>query len=75
MPQIRVMSSINSNGRVSGPYSEIDDRDIRWCVTHGQCVAEIADFLCREPADVEQRIRALDLPMPDSKNVVSLKCK
>jgi hypothetical protein len=57
------------------PWSEIDDRDIRWCIRHGLTVAEIADFLCREPAEVEHRIETLELPMPDSKNVVSLKRK
>ena len=63
------MPNLNS-GR---PWSEVDDSDIRWCIVHGQTVAEIASFLCRDPAEVEQRIRALKLSMPESKNVVSLK--
>jgi len=75
------MSRVNSGGRIAEPHSgnsgtpwsEVDDRDIRWCVVHGQTVAEIADFNCRPPTEVEARIRALRLPVPDSKNVIGLK--
>ena len=61
------------DGNSGTPWSPLDDRDIRWCVEHGETVAEIADFICRTPAEVEERIRALGLPMPDSCNVVSLR--
>ena len=38
------------------PWSSWDDRDIRWGLDHNQPVEEIADFLCRTPSEVRQRI-------------------
>ena len=38
------------------PWSSWDDQDIRWQLDRNQSVEEIADFLCRTPSEVRQRI-------------------
>src|SRR5689334_3884124 len=38
------------------PWSTWDDEDIRWGLDHNRSVEETADFLCRTPSEVRQRI-------------------
>jgi hypothetical protein len=38
------------------PWSSWDDQDIRWGLDHDRPIGEIADFLCRTPSEVFQRI-------------------
>jgi hypothetical protein len=46
------------------PWSEIDDRDLAWCLNDQQSLTEIADFLCRTREEVTARIDALGLRKP-----------
>ena len=41
------------------PWSSWDDQDIRWGLDHNNSIEEIADFLCRTPSEVRQRIREI----------------
>jgi hypothetical protein len=41
------------------PWSEWDDQDIRWGLDHGRSIEETADFLCRTPSEIRQRIREI----------------
>jgi hypothetical protein len=41
------------------PWSSWDDQDIRWQLDHNQSIEEIANFLCRTPSEVRQRIREI----------------
>jgi hypothetical protein len=38
------------------PWSAWDDQDIRWGLDHDRSIGEIANFLCRMPSEVRQRI-------------------
>jgi hypothetical protein len=38
------------------PWSSWDDQDIRSGLDHNSSIEEIADFLCRTPAEVRRRI-------------------
>jgi hypothetical protein len=38
------------------PWSTWDDEDIRWGLDHNRPIEETADFLCRTPSEVRQRI-------------------
>jgi plasmid stabilization system protein ParE len=38
------------------PWSTGDDEDIRWSLDHNHSIEEIADFLCRAPSEVRERI-------------------
>jgi hypothetical protein len=38
------------------PWSSRDDQDIRSGLDHNSSIEEIADFLCRTPSEVRQRI-------------------
>jgi len=37
-------------------WSTWDDQDIRWGLDHNRSIEETADFLCRTPSEVRQRI-------------------
>jgi hypothetical protein len=37
-------------------WSSWDDHDIRWGLDHNTSIEEIANFLCRTPSEVRQRI-------------------
>ena len=51
------MRNLNSDE----PWSEIDDRDLRWWFEHRQPLAAIAEFLGREVEDIEERLQQLGL--------------
>jgi hypothetical protein len=38
------------------PWSAGEDDDIRWGLDHNQSVEEIANFLCRTPSEIRQRM-------------------
>jgi hypothetical protein len=38
------------------PWSSWEDEDIRWQIDHNRSTEEIAEFLCRTPSEVRQRI-------------------
>jgi hypothetical protein len=38
------------------PWSPLDDADIRWGLDHGRSVEDTADFLCRTPAEIRERV-------------------
>src|SRR3954449_9848926 len=38
------------------PWSSWDDQDIRWGLDHDRSIEETADFLCRTPSEIRQRI-------------------
>jgi hypothetical protein len=38
------------------PWSSWDDEDIRWRLDHNRSIEETADFLCRTPSEIRQRI-------------------
>src|SRR5947209_17048522 len=38
------------------PWTPWDDEDIRWSLDHNHSIEEIADFLCRTPSEVRERI-------------------
>jgi hypothetical protein len=42
------------------PWSEWDDADIRWGLDHGRSIKETAEFLCRTPSEIRQRIREIE---------------
>lgn len=44
-------------GRPFGPGA---DEDIRWELDHGETVDEIAEFLCRMPSEIRERIREIE---------------
>jgi hypothetical protein len=39
------------------PWRLGEDEDIRWGLDHNQPIEEIADFLCRTPSEVRERIQ------------------
>jgi hypothetical protein len=41
------------------PWSSWDDQDIRCGLDHNRSIEETADFLCRTPSEVRQRIREI----------------
>jgi hypothetical protein len=41
------------------PWSSSEDQDIRWGLDHNGSTEEIANFLCRTPSEVRQRIREI----------------
>jgi predicted transcriptional regulator len=41
------------------PWSSWDDQDIRWGLDHNRSIEETADFLCRTPSEVRQRIQEI----------------
>jgi hypothetical protein len=47
------------NLNMGTPWSSWDDEDIRWGLDHNNSIEEIANFLCRTPSEVHQRIREI----------------
>ena len=43
------------------PWSDLADRDLRWCFDQEWPLAMIADFLCRDVEEVVARVRDLGL--------------
>jgi hypothetical protein len=41
------------------PWRSWEDQDIRWGLDHNTSTEEIANFLCRTPSEVRQRIREI----------------
>jgi hypothetical protein len=41
------------------PWCSWDDQDIRWGLDHNRSIEETADFLCRTPSEIRQRIREI----------------
>ena len=51
--------SAEPNLNTGTPWSSWDDEDIRWGLDHNNSIEEIANFLCRTPSEVHQRIREI----------------
>src|SRR5215472_2287994 len=49
-------SSDEPNLNTGTPWSTWEDQDIRWGLDHNRSIEETADFLCRTPSEVRQRI-------------------
>ena len=49
------------------PWSEMDLFDLRNSLAHGERVREVADFLCRDEAEVRDKMIELGLVEGDSK--------
>jgi hypothetical protein len=47
------------NLNTGNPWSSWDDQDIRWGLDHNRSIEETANFLCRTPSEVHQRIREI----------------
>ena len=47
------------NLNTGNPWSSWDDQDIRWGLDHNRSIKETANFLCRTPSEVRQRIREI----------------
>ena len=47
------------NLNMGTPWSSWHDEDIRWGLDHNNSIEEIANFLCRTPSEVHQRIREI----------------
>jgi hypothetical protein len=45
----------------NGPWSAIDEEDLKEAVSSGASLDEVASFLCRDPLDVAERAVALGL--------------
>ena len=41
------------------PWSSWEDDDIRWGLDHNCSIEDVADFLCRTPSEIHQRIREI----------------
>jgi hypothetical protein len=41
------------------PWSPREDDNIRWGIDHGRSIEETADFLCRTPSGVRQRMNEI----------------
>jgi hypothetical protein len=41
------------------PWSPWDDDDIRWALENNRSIEDTADFLCRTPSEIHQRIREI----------------
>jgi hypothetical protein len=52
---------LDKPGLNRAPFSEEEDRDLRWCFEHGQSIDEIAVFLCRSRGEITKRIAELGL--------------
>jgi hypothetical protein len=44
------------NLNTGAPWSSWDDQDIRLRLDHNRTIEETADFLCRTPSEIRQRI-------------------
>jgi hypothetical protein len=47
------------NLNTDAPWSAWEDQDIRWGLDNNASVEEIANFLCRTPAEIRQRIEEI----------------
>ena len=47
------------NLNTGAPWSAWEDQDIRWGLDNNASVEEIANFLCRTPSEIRQRMGAL----------------
>jgi hypothetical protein len=45
----------------TGPWTALDEEDLRESVSSGASLDEVASFLCRDPVDVAERAFALGL--------------
>jgi hypothetical protein len=52
-------TSEEPNLNTDAPWTSWEDQDIRWGLDHNSSIEEIADFLCRTPSEVRQRIREI----------------
>lgn len=52
-------SSEQPNLNTGTRWSPWDDDDIRWGLDHNRSIEETADFLCRTPSEVRQRIQEI----------------
>jgi hypothetical protein len=52
-------TSEERNLNTGTPWSSGEDQDIRWGLDHNSSIKEIANFLCRTPSEVRQRIREI----------------
>ena len=59
---MKTMEQPNLNTRT--PWSELADRDLRWCLEKNQALDSIADFLCRTETEVRDRMEQLGLQEP-----------
>src|SRR3954468_25017251 len=55
MSDIRLTPNLNTGD----PWSEWDDQDIRWGLDHDRSIEETADFLCRTPSEIAQRVQEI----------------
>ena len=42
-------------------WSETEIRDLKWCIEHREPVEYIADFLCRQQAEIREKMAELGL--------------
>jgi hypothetical protein len=47
------------NLNTGAPWSAWEDQDIRWGLDNNASVEEIANFLCRTPSEIRQRIKEI----------------
>jgi hypothetical protein len=52
-------TSEEPNLNTDAPWTSWEDQHIRWGLDHNSSIEEIADFLCRTPSEVRQRIREI----------------
>jgi hypothetical protein len=52
-------TSEESNLNTGTPWSSWEDLDIRYGLDHNEPIEEIANFLCRTPSEVRERIREI----------------
>jgi hypothetical protein len=48
------------NLNTGNPWSAWDDQDIRSGLDHNRSIEEMANFLCRTPSEIRQRIREIE---------------
>ncbi|MBV9583836.1 MAG: hypothetical protein JO213_03015 [Alphaproteobacteria bacterium] len=53
------MTEDRPNLNTGTPWSEWDDNDLGWGTDHNRSVEETADFLCRTPSEIRQRIKEI----------------
>jgi hypothetical protein len=47
------------NLNTGNPWRPWDDDDIRWGLDHNRSIEDTADFLCRSPSEIRQRIQEI----------------
>jgi hypothetical protein len=57
MDDIHPCEELNLNSGT--PWSPWDDDDIRWGLDHDRSIEETANFLCRTPSEIRQRIEEI----------------